>query len=301
MEFDRPDPIISVRNKKLEEKVRHSADGFPMKLYWNDFSQYVSQQIPWHWHTELEFAVVCQGEVSISIGTDTLNLVPGDAVFINSNVLHKMIPVGAEPAYLFTIVANPSILSIDPAFLLGSKYVIPYTSQEEIRYEHFRPDGGWREAVIQKLQEIYDCYGNDPLYEYRVHNLLCDIWLLLLQHCWKQPAAKPKKEFREERLRQMLQFIHEEYRRDLSLNDICGSAHISKTECCRCFQETLQMTPFDYLSFYRVSVAADQLRQTNRTITQIAMDTGFRSTSYFGKVFRRYIGKSPHQYRTSAV
>lgn len=298
MDLDHSNNLISLRNRKLEEKARHSADGFPMKLYWNDFSQYVSQQIPWHWHMELEFAVVCEGEVSISIGADTLNLIPGDAVFINSNALHKMIPTSDEPAYMFTIVANPSILSIDPAFLFGSKYITPYTGQEQISYEHFRPDGGWRETVIQKLRDIYSCYGNDPWYEYRVHNLLCDIWLLLLQFCWNQPA-KPKKEIREERLRQMLKFIHDEYRRNLSLEDICNSAHISKTECCRCFQQTLQMTPFDYLSFYRVSVAADQLRQTNRTITQIALDTGFRSNSYFGKVFRNYIGKTPLQYRNS--
>lgn len=298
MDLDHSNNLISLRNRKLEEKARHSADGFPMKLYWNDFSQYVSQQIPWHWHMELEFAVVCEGEVSISIGADTLNLIPGDAVFINSNALHKMIPTSDEPAYMFTIVANPSILSIDPAFLFGSKYITPYTGQEQISYEHFRPDGGWRETVIQKLRDIYSCYGNDPWYEYRVHNLLCDIWLLLLQFCWNQPA-NPKKEIREERLRQMLKFIHDEYRRNLSLEDICNSAHISKTECCRCFQQTLQMTPFDYLSFYRVSVAADQLRQTNRTITQIALDTGFRSNSYFGKVFRNYIGKTPLQYRNS--
>ena len=271
-----------------------------MKLYWNDFSEYAAQQIPWHWHTELEFAVVCEGEVSISIGSDTLSLVPGDAVFINSNTLHKMIPTSAQPAYMFTIVANPSILSIDPAFLLGSKYVTPYTSQEQIRYEAFRPDGGWQEAVIQKLRDIYHCYGNEPWYEYRIHNLLCDIWLLLLEHCWKQEPAKHPKDIREERLRLMLQFIHQEYQRDLTLEDICASAHVSKTECCRCFRQTLQMTPFDYLSFYRVSIAASQLKQTSHTITQIAMDTGFHSSGYLGKVFRKYIGKTPLQYRRSA-
>ena len=148
MDLDRPDTVISLRNKKLEEKVRHSADGFPMKLYWNDFSQYAAQQIPWHWHTELEFAVVCKGEVSISIGADTLHLTQEDAVFINSNVLHKMIPTGPDPAHMYTIVANPALLSIDPAFLLGSKYVTPYISQEQIRYLHFRPDAGWRLSLI---------------------------------------------------------------------------------------------------------------------------------------------------------
>lgn len=289
--------VSIIKNKCLEEKAIHSADGFPMKLYWNDFSQYVAQQIPWHWHMELEFVVVCEGEVEIFIDSDTRTLIPGDAVFINSNTLHKMVPLGSQKAYMFSIVANPAMLSIDSAFLLGSKYVSPYLNHEHIHYEHFHSDGGWREQIIAKLKNIYNCYEKDPLYEYRIHNLLCDIWLIMMQFCWKQEPERSNKDCGNERLRQMLQFIHEEYRLELSLEDICGAAHISKTECCRCFQKTLRMTPFEYLSFYRVSMAAQRLLETEDTITQIAMETGFRSNSYFGKVFRKYIGKAPLQYR----
>lgn len=289
--------LAAIRKKSLEEKARHSADGFPMKLYFNDFTKYVAQQIPWHWHVELEFGVVLEGEVEISVGADTLHLRSGEAVFINSDLLHRMIPVGPSPAYMFSIVTNSAMLSIDPAFLLGAKYVTPYINDEAIRYVHLYPDHGWREAIIQKLLNIYDCYENEAYYEYRTHNLLCDIWLLLLTCCWKDVPARNKREHGDERVRTALEFIHAEYGRELSLEDICSAAHISKTECCRCFQKTLRMTPFEYLSFYRVSLAAQRLRQTDDTITQIALSTGFHSSSYFGKVFHKYIGCTPLQYR----
>lgn len=293
--------LAAVRKKNLEEKARHSADGFPMKLYYNDFAQYVAHQIPWHWHVELEFGVVLEGEVELSVGADTLHLGPGEAVFINSNLLHRMVPAGPAPAYMFSIVTNSAMLAIDPAFLMGAKYVTPYINDETMRYAHLYPDGGWRSDVIERLLAVYDCYENEKWFEYRTHNLLCEIWLLLLEYCWKEEPGRRKREHGDERVRIALEFIHSHYTRELSLEDICSAAHISKTECCRCFQKTLRMTPFEYLSFYRVSLAAQRLRQTSDTITEIALETGFHSNSYFGKVFHKYIGCTPLQYRRKGI
>jgi AraC-like DNA-binding protein len=57
------------------------------------------------------------------------------------------------------------------------------------------------------------------------------------------------------------------------------------------------MTPIAYLNRYRITQAKRLLKETDHTITQIAMDVGFSDSGYFSRVFRRETGMSPEAYR----
>ena len=84
----------------------------------------------------------------------------------------------------------------------------------------------------------------------------------------------------------------------MTLEKLAHSASISKSECLRCFRETLQTTPYRYLMDYRLSVAAKKLRETDDPVSAIAENCGFNQQSYFGKCFREKMGCTPSQYRT---
>ena len=58
------------------------------------------------------------------------------------------------------------------------------------------------------------------------------------------------------------------------------------------------MTPLNYLQSYRLQMAADRLVHSGQQITAIAVDCGFASLSYFGKVFRQKFGCTPAQFRS---
>ena len=73
--------------------------------------------------------------------------------------------------------------------------------------------------------------------------------------------------------------------------------HISKRVCFRLFRENLHMSPIEYITSYRLNKARQRLIGTNETITQIAYNCGFGSSSYFGKVFREYFDDTPANYR----
>ena len=66
-----------------------------------------------------------------------------------------------------------------------------------------------------------------------------------------------------------------------------------------CFRQELGMTPIAYLNRYRVAQAKRLLKETDSTITQIALDVGFSDSGYFSRVFRREAGMSPDAYRRS--
>ena len=99
------------------------------------------------------------------------------------------------------------------------------------------------------------------------------------------------------RTRQCLQYIQNHYREEITLDQLANSANISKSECLRCFKETLQTTPYRYLMDYRLSIAAKLLWETDQPVNEIAANCGFGQQSHFGKCFREKMGCSPLQYR----
>ena len=290
-----------VNKNSLHENVKHGDIGFPMKVYQNDFTKYVGQKIQWHWHEEVEFVVVTSGQVQFSIVSDTFLLKEGEGMLINANVLHSMIPLGEQPAYMFTIVASPSILGIEKGFYLTSKYVDPFISNRNLLYEVFRQDAGWQSGLIEHLNQIYDLYERaDYGFEYRIHNILCEIWFELIDKRWKYQSQTSKpKDIDEERVYHAIEYIRGNYQNKISLEEICKEINVSKSECCRCFQRKLKMSPFEYLLTHRITAAAKLLETSNLTVVEIALQTGFSSNSYFCKLFRKYMSQTPLEYRES--
>ena len=101
----------------------------------------------------------------------------------------------------------------------------------------------------------------------------------------------------ESRIKMMLQFIHENYSKSISLEEIAATANLSKSECCRCFKRTLKISPFEYLIQNRVLTAAKLLSTTDRPISDISDAVGFNGLSYFYKTFKSMMNMTPAEFR----
>ena len=101
-----------------------------------------------------------------------------------------------------------------------------------------------------------------------------------------------------ERIKQLLIFIQSHYSERLSIARIAAQIPISERECYRLFKNSLGISPIDYLNSFRLQKAMELLTSTRQSIVDIAMETGFNSSSYFGKIFKQYYQMTPKQYRT---
>ena len=72
-------------------------------------------------------------------------------------------------------------------------------------------------------------------------------------------------------LKDVLTFIDEHYAEDIRLSDLAACANMNGNYFCRYFRELTHRTPLDYLNYYRVEAACEQLSYTNKTITEIAL------------------------------
>ncbi|MCL1884076.1 MAG: AraC family transcriptional regulator [Defluviitaleaceae bacterium] len=85
--------------------------------------------------------------------------------------------------------------------------------------------------------------------------------------------------------------------KQFSLDDISRSIGISRSHLSRLFSQVEGMGVMDYARIKRIEVAANLLSYSNQSIYEIAMSLCFPSQSYFGAVFKKFMGITPRQYR----
>jgi len=96
----------------------------------------------------------------------------------------------------------------------------------------------------------------------------------------------------------VVSWINQHYREKLTVSQLAKIAGVSKNYLGECFNRTTGVSPFDYICRLRIEKARQLLENSNRTLTEIAAETGFCDTSYFSRSFRRFTGMSPRDYRT---
>jgi AraC-like DNA-binding protein len=86
----------------------------------------------------------------------------------------------------------------------------------------------------------------------------------------------------------------------VSNQELAQHCHMSESHFIRRFHQCVQQTPKQYLLERRVQIAAQQLLFSNRSIDNIAIETGFGNRFYFSRVFCRKTGITPAAYRKSS-
>lgn len=96
-------------------------------------------------------------------------------------------------------------------------------------------------------------------------------------------------------------WIDESASRDLDLDCIARTAHMSPFHFLRLFRRVLGVTPHQYLLRSRLRHAARLLADRGRAISDIAYEVGFADLSNFTRTFRRVAGVSPREFRSAAA
>ena len=102
------------------------------------------------------------------------------------------------------------------------------------------------------------------------------------------------------RINSAMEFIESHYADPLTLDDIASHIYVGREECCRCFKRALKLSPFEYLTRFRLEKALEWLGQketASQTISELAALAGFNNPSYFAKLFRETFHCTPSQYR----
>ena len=99
------------------------------------------------------------------------------------------------------------------------------------------------------------------------------------------------------KLRQISHWMAEHLAEDFTLDQLAAQAGVSKFYFTRLFRNAMGMSPSRYLLTLRMDEARRLLRETKRSVVDIALDVGYANPSHFARFFRRETGLSPSDYR----
>lgn len=91
--------------------------------------------------------------------------------------------------------------------------------------------------------------------------------------------------------------IEKNYKNNITVEDLSKSHNISRSQIFRLFKSKLDISPQQYIKYYRINHAADLLRRTDLSIDQIMRLSGFSNLSNFSRQFKSVYCRSPKDFR----
>lgn len=290
---------VNAQNIQLNYNQRETVAGvtteYPYSMHIADFK---AGPIPWHWHEEVEFGYVLNGQIEITLANRTYHISKNQGYFTNSNVLSRFSKT-TDTVLAHTHLFHPIFLSGHFKSIFETKYLDPVIHNKNIDALIFTGQTPNQQKLLQKLQQASALQHQENV-EFQTRNLFSELWLLLLEEIKEQPTHTVNFQ-NQERVQNMLTFIHAHYGEKLTLNDIATAASVSTRECIRCFRKTIRQTPLEYVMEYRLNMAKQLLDDTAMSITEVSYHCGFSSNAYFGKIFREKCGMTPLQYRNRNI
>ena len=288
---------VSVYDDRRERK-QHGTPEFPVAVYHYDMKDCVLGTINWHWHEEIQLALVTRGTVCFYADGTRCEVRRGDGFFINSGRLHMAREEGDPESSYLCLDFHPRLLSSYEGSVFEQKYVKPYLeggSLSHLKLENRNPAHRQILDLIRDIGVIYDvrAFG----YELAVQSKIQQLWLdvISLQRKERESGRAPAQG--HETAQEIIRFLRTHYQEPVSLADVGRAVGFSESECCRQFRQMTGDTILNYLRSYRLTRSIELLEDTRLSVSEIAYESGFSGASYYIECFKKELNQTPRQYR----
>ena len=235
-----------------------------------------------HVHNALEIIICVEGVLKTTCGRRTELLHPGDAMIAFSHELHAYHESAGGKGIM--LIINPEMLSGFAARLNTRKY------------ENFRPTGDSK--LIRLAADSYQAFSNGCSSDILTGYLYLILGTILQDLPYKtvsEPATS------QDTLTKVLEYLSTHYTEQLSLKVVAQRFGVDHSHLSRMFAAKLSCGYLDYLHQLRVEHAKTLLSQTGDKICDIAFQCGFADQRSFNRVFRKWAGVTPREYRKPQV
>ena len=101
------------------------------------------------------------------------------------------------------------------------------------------------------------------------------------------------------RLRKIEDYVHAHVSESISIDSLAELAELSAFHFSRVFKQATGITPLQFVTRERMLQAQQLIRETSRSLIEIALEVGYTSPSHFAQVFRRTVGMAPTEFRNA--
>ena len=263
------------------------------------------REIPPHYHDFVEIIYGVRGRFSASMADQDIIVNEGDMLLINVNEVHAFHHF--EPCEYYCLQFDPTVFFFSSAYSTGAKYLLPFlmaTTRDLGKNSTFSLLARKEELESTHIPDYIRDYHREftekaPGYELAIRADICRIFLWYIRRMEKNGiSVYSSPGIRQEdilRLNEVLDYIHENYMQPVLAEKMAKMCNMSYSYFSRFFRHAVGQTFSDYLLYVRLTEAEKLLITTSKSISQIALDTGFSTSSYFITQFKKHRHITPKQ------
>lgn len=245
-----------------------------------------------HYHDEIEILTVESGCILIECGNEKISIGAGESVFLGSRTVHKTFC--KEPYLKYTLIQFNVFDYLETHKKELIRFINLFDNPVYV-FKNDNPDTAGFYSLIQSIADEFD--KKTEAYAIFIKAYMYNILALLLRNNVISNNFDITNKKLLETLLPAIDYIGKNYSEKITLSELCGIVNLSEEYFCRIFKKATNSTVTEYINFVRISRAEKLLSTTSKTISEISMDTGFSSLSYFNKVFKKYRFCSPSIYK----
>lgn len=264
-------------------------------------------------HTEDEaqdegiFHLIEQGECYLTLADKTFHLTAGDLFFLpknrphtmksslHSNAIHSEVSTSQGLFKLCQIGKTSPDLKMFCGFFFYQKDTLLIDALPD--YLHFHlPDTPVQPLLQLFLKEANETHQGSKSVIDALANVL---FIYILRHAlamgWVNSGLLAA--FEDKRLKSVLTKMLNEPNKEWNIEQLAEIAAMSRATFCRVFQQKMAMPPKKFLNQIRLQQGAYLLKQTPKSVLEVALEIGYQSEAHFSKAFKQSYGITPSQYR----
>lgn len=287
---------------KAWEGILTSADLLPVVVKtinrYHDTSWYMEPNV----HGFYELVYMKKGNTVFEVEGQPISLGPNDIIIIKPHQRHKF-SVQSEKGTDFIVL----YFDFENKFS-GEHSEVPL--EDFLKFVSSEENGSFIKLKVSQKNEIIvllnrimrERESSEPGNEFLNHLLVLEMFVLLsraLKKEWES-SIKSKSPKLNELIDISINFIHNNYERDISLGDIARYVFLSPSYFTRAFKDQTGLSPITYLIKIRIERSKEMLAETSFKIGDIALSVGFSNQQRFNEMFKKHTGMTPLQYRKKA-
>lgn len=252
-----------------------------------------------HTHDFAELIIITRGGGSHWIEGTAYPVSAGDIFLIQDNTQHyfqerhdlEMYNIMFDNSYLVQHLASLRSLSgFNAFFIFEPLFRRRHAFMSRL---HLAPESmmQMRNLLNDMLSEVR---ANKPGCDLMMLSRVLEIFVMIAREYSRSSNSKAQTLFR---LGEVISRMENNYRENWTVARLAKIAAMAPSTFLPVFREATGSSPIEYLLRVRITKAAEQLSQSDSSISEVALNCGFRDSNYFSRQFRKFYNCSPREYR----